>query len=110
MMGNPSLSTSTDAGGAFTLINLPQGQGLTLQTSFPGKQNTYSNIMTINNNVTGREFELYTLAEMQAWGHVTGTGVVRGVVQLSSDAGGSPLSGAQVYITSLDGKFLPGRL
>jgi len=106
MMENPSLSTSTDIGGSFTLANLPQSQDLRLQLSYPGKQNTYSVIMNLNNNVSGREYRLYTLAEMQSWGHAAGTGIVRGIVQQTS-AGKSPLSGAQVFIANSTGGYYP---
>jgi len=106
MMENPSLSTTTDASGAFTLTDLPQGQDLKLQISYPGKQNSYSVIMNLNTNVSGREYRLYTLAEMQAWGHAAGTGVVRGIVQQTS-AGKSPLSGAQVFISNSTGGIYP---
>jgi len=103
MMENPSLAASTDAGGAFTLTNLPQGQDLRLQVSSPGKQNTYSSIYTLNNNVTGRFFRAYTLDEMLAWGHAPGTGVVRATVQ----SVGVPLSGAEVYISASTGSYYP---
>ncbi|MBK5274198.1 MAG: IPT/TIG domain-containing protein [Desulfuromonadales bacterium] len=78
---DPSVYTTTDANGAYTLNSLFPNQNVTLRISKSGYVPTYTtNYLQENLDLTPYPNHLYTQAEITAWGVSAGKGVIVGQI------------------------------
>ncbi len=88
--GNPSVTTTSDGSGNFTLTGLPSGTPFSLKMAAQGFVDTYSSNMSFSSNSTGnRPYTLFTTAEYSQWNITAGKGVITGKV---SDQSSPPVN------------------
>ena len=107
MVGNASLKTATVTDGSFILPGLPPGAEFSVKIT--GDTATYlpaytSVMQSTNPLVSSRGFNLFTPAELSAWGVAGGRGLIRGRVLNSANQQDGYVSGAVVSYTSSKGK------
>jgi hypothetical protein len=104
MAGNPSIYTTTDPTGAFTLTGLPANTPLSVKLSHAGYVPTCTHTFQSQSPiVAARSYSLFTPQDLQDWGTASGTGVIHGRVMNSANLGAGYVSGAHVSYASSEG-------
>ena len=81
LVGNPSVNTTSDGTGNFTLAGLPSGTPFSLRISKTNFVDTFTNNMSSTQNFTStRPYTLYTPADVSQWSITPGKGVIMGKV------------------------------
>jgi hypothetical protein len=106
LVGNASIKTTTATNGSFSLPGLLPGAEFSVK--FTGDTATYvpsySSVMQSTNPIVSqRGFNLFTPAELSAWGIAGGRGLIRGRVINGANQQDGYISGAVVNYTSSSG-------
>jgi hypothetical protein len=103
--GNPSVNTTSDGSGNFTLAGLPSGTPYSLKISAQNYADTYTNNMTHTGNQTStRPFTLHSTVEVSQWGLTPGKGAIAGTIADQSN----PQTGLQGVVVSAASAAHPG--